>query len=37
MLGVIDKHRTHAHKFDPSLVTLDLLSEARKVWDEDDL
>ncbi|MGE0680123.1 MAG: vitamin B12-dependent ribonucleotide reductase [Candidatus Binatia bacterium] len=34
MLAVIDKHRTHAHKLDPSLVTLDLLSEARKVWDE---
>jgi ribonucleoside-diphosphate reductase alpha chain len=34
MLGVIDKHRIHAHKLDPSLVTLDLLSEARKVWDE---
>lgn len=34
MLGVIDKHRSHAHKLDPSLVSLDLLSEARKVWDE---
>jgi ribonucleoside-diphosphate reductase alpha chain len=34
MLEVIDKHRTHAHKLDPSLVPLDLLSEARKAWDE---
>lgn len=34
MLGVIEKHRTYAHKLDPSLVPLDLLSEARKVWDE---
>lgn len=34
MLDVIDKHRSHAHKLDPSLVTLDLLSEARKSWDE---
>jgi ribonucleoside-diphosphate reductase alpha chain len=34
MLGVIDKHRASAHKLDPSLVPLDLLSEARKVWDE---
>lgn len=34
MLGVIDKHRSYAHKLDPSLVSLDLLSEARKVWDE---
>jgi ribonucleoside-diphosphate reductase alpha chain len=34
MLGVIDKHRSHAHKLDPSLVSLDILSEARKVWDE---
>ncbi|HJY81668.1 MAG TPA: vitamin B12-dependent ribonucleotide reductase, partial [Candidatus Binatia bacterium] len=34
MLGVIDKHRSHAHKLDPSLVPLELLSEARKVWDE---
>ncbi len=34
MLGVIDKHRSYAHKLDPSLVPLDLLSEARKVWDE---
>ncbi|HJY80233.1 MAG TPA: vitamin B12-dependent ribonucleotide reductase, partial [Candidatus Binatia bacterium] len=34
MLGVIDKHRSHAHKLDPSLVPLELLSEARKMWDE---
>jgi ribonucleoside-diphosphate reductase alpha chain len=34
MLGVIDKHRSSAHKLDPSLVPLELLSEARKVWDE---
>ena len=34
MLGVIDKHRSYTHKLDPSLVPLDLLSEARKVWDE---
>jgi ribonucleoside-diphosphate reductase alpha chain len=34
MLGVIDKHRSYAHKLDPSLVPLDLLSDARKSWDE---
>src|SRR5581483_2952659 len=34
MLGVIEKHRSHAHKLDPSLVPLDLLSDARKSWDE---
>ena len=34
MLGVIDKPRSYAHKLDPSLVPLDLLSEARKAWDE---
>ena len=34
MLGVIDKHRAAAHKLDPSLVPLDLLSEGRKAWDE---
>jgi ribonucleoside-diphosphate reductase alpha chain len=34
MLNVIDKHRASAHKLDPSLVPLDLLSEARKAWDE---
>lgn len=34
MLNVIDKHRAAAHKLDPSLVPLDLLSEARKSWDE---
>ncbi|MGE0827335.1 MAG: vitamin B12-dependent ribonucleotide reductase [Candidatus Binatia bacterium] len=34
MLKVIEKHRSYAHKLDPSLVPLDLLSDARKVWDE---
>lgn len=34
MLDVIDKHRSYAYKLDPSLVPLDLLSDARKVWDE---
>jgi ribonucleoside-diphosphate reductase alpha chain len=34
MLDVIDKHRSYAHKLDPSLVPLDLLSDARKAWDE---
>jgi len=34
MLGVIEKHRVHAHKLDPSLVPLDLLPDARKSWDE---
>ena len=34
MLNVIDKHRSAAHKLDPSLVPLDLLSEARKAWDD---
>jgi len=34
MLDVIEKHRSYAHKFDPSLVPLDLLSDARKSWDE---
>jgi ribonucleoside-diphosphate reductase alpha chain len=34
MLEVIDKHRAHAHKLDPSLVPLDLLSEARQTWDD---
>ena len=34
MLHVIDKHRSHAHKLDPTLVPLDLLSESRKAWDE---
>jgi ribonucleoside-diphosphate reductase alpha chain len=34
MLRVIGKHRAAAHKIEPSLVPLDLLSEARRVWDE---
>ncbi len=34
MLRVIGKHRAAAHKIDPSLVPLELLSEARRVWDE---
>ena len=34
MLKVIDKHRSYAHKLDPALVPLDLLSDARKAWDE---
>ncbi len=34
MLDVIDKHRSYAHTLDPSLVPLDLLSDARKSWEE---
>ena len=34
MLAVIDKHRAAAHRLDPSLVPLELLSEARRAWDE---
>jgi ribonucleoside-diphosphate reductase alpha chain len=34
MLRVIGKHRAAAHKIDSSLVPLDLLSEARRVWDD---
>jgi ribonucleoside-diphosphate reductase alpha chain len=34
MQRVIGKHRSAAHKIDPSLVPLDLLSEARRVWDD---
>ncbi len=34
MLKVIDKHRSYAYKLDPALVPLDLLSDARKAWDE---
>jgi ribonucleoside-diphosphate reductase alpha chain len=34
MLKVIDRHRSHAHKLDPSFVTLDLLRAARESWDE---
>jgi ribonucleoside-diphosphate reductase alpha chain len=32
-LGVIEKHRSYAHKLDASLVPLDLLAAARDVWD----
>jgi ribonucleoside-diphosphate reductase alpha chain len=34
MLRVIGKHRAAAHKIDPSLVPLELLSEARRAWDD---
>ena len=34
MLKVIEKHRTHAHRLDPALVPLPLLSEIRDLWDE---
>ena len=34
MLRVISKHRAAAHKIDPALVPLELLSEARRVWDD---
>ncbi|MCC6847993.1 MAG: vitamin B12-dependent ribonucleotide reductase [Deltaproteobacteria bacterium] len=34
MQRVIGKHRAAAHKIDPSLVPLDLLSESRRAWDE---
>ena len=34
MLAVIDKHREAAHRLDSSLVPLELLSEARRAWDE---
>lgn len=34
MLKVIDKHRTCAYKLDSALVPLDMLSEARKTWEE---
>ena len=34
MLRVVGKHRTAAHKIDPALVPLELLSEARRAWDE---
>jgi ribonucleoside-diphosphate reductase alpha chain len=33
-LRVIEKHRGHAHRLDPALVPLDLLSNARGAWDE---
>jgi ribonucleoside-diphosphate reductase alpha chain len=32
-LGVIEKHRSHAHKLDSALVPLDLLAAAREAWD----
>jgi ribonucleoside-diphosphate reductase alpha chain len=32
-LRVIDKHRAHAHKLNPTLVPLDLLGSAREAWD----
>jgi len=34
MLGVIEKHRSHALKLSPTLVPLELLSAARGSWDE---
>ena len=33
-LGVVDQHRTHAHRLDATYVPLDLLTAARNVWDE---
>ena len=33
-LRVIDKHRSHAHRLNPSLVPLDLLAAARESWDD---
>src|SRR5262249_39173210 len=33
-LHVIEKHRGHAYKLDPSLVPLDLLAAARESWDD---
>ena len=33
-LRVIDKHRAHAHKLNPTLVPLDLLAAARDAWDD---
>ncbi len=32
-LRVIEKHRAHAYRLDPSLVPLDLLAAAREAWD----
>jgi ribonucleoside-diphosphate reductase alpha chain len=32
-LRVIEKHRTHAYRLDPTLVPLDLLTSAREAWD----
>ncbi len=34
MLKVTDKHRSYAYKLDPALVPRDLLSDARRAWDE---
>lgn len=34
MLRVLRKHRTYAHKIEPSYVPLELLSAARTVWDD---
>ncbi|HVM98362.1 MAG TPA: vitamin B12-dependent ribonucleotide reductase, partial [Candidatus Acidoferrales bacterium] len=34
MLGVIAKHRGHAHRIEPKYVPLDLLTAARASWDE---
>jgi len=34
MIGVIGKHRSCAHKLDPSYVPLDLLRAARVAWDD---
>jgi len=34
MLGVIDRHRSHALKLSPTLVPLELLSSARNAWDD---
>src|SRR5262249_17400877 len=33
-LRVIDKHRGHAHRLNPTFVPLDLLAAARESWDE---
>jgi ribonucleoside-diphosphate reductase alpha chain len=34
MLKVIERHRGHAYKLEPSYVPLDLLGAAREAWDE---
>jgi ribonucleoside-diphosphate reductase alpha chain len=34
MLKVIERHRSHAYKLDPSFVPLDMLRAARDAWDE---
>jgi ribonucleoside-diphosphate reductase alpha chain len=33
-LRVIDRHRGHAHRLNPTFVPLDLLAAARETWDE---